>query len=318
MSSFARRHAKKILYSGLLLIFAALYLFKPSLTDFLHVVGAKGSVDRQIRDGNFIAARPISVQRGDIVVYQMEDLTWVRRLIGLPGEVISVADGGIFIDGKPIDSTFLEKGAKILPALSSRTIPPNRLIVGTGATEPGAFHLIEIDKPDEMRKGELAFSAGNVGRDTIFALVAGVGYLLFLVFGPLLVEKRLDPEERRYGALKFLWYAAWVLGVFAMLAPNFGLSMPQWNFTLWQSVVVGFVALNVRLTSLLMYAGASLQQSAIASLILGVSGLASAMAWVGYLWQQPKVDEATPAKAAAPRKRSPRRGPPRSRSGNRR
>ena len=167
----------------------------------------------------------------------------MRRLIGLPGDVISVANGGIFIDGKPIDSTFLEKSAKIVPAVSSRTIPPNRLMVGTGAIEPGAFHLIEIDKPDEMRKGELAFSAGDVSRDTILALVAGVGYVLLLVFGPLLIEKRLDPEERRYGVLKFLWYAAWVLGVFVMLAPYFGLSMPEWNFTLWQSVAVGFVAL---------------------------------------------------------------------------
>jgi hypothetical protein len=137
------RHAKKLMYTGLLLIFAALYAFHPHLTHPHAVVGAEGSVDKQIRNGNFIASHPTPVKRSDIVIYETDNDLFVRRLIGLPGEVISVANGGIFIDAKPIDTRFLEKGAPILPAYDSHTIPPNQIVIGTGAIEPGTFRLIE-------------------------------------------------------------------------------------------------------------------------------------------------------------------------------
>src|SRR5262245_28551757 len=99
-----RSHAKKLMYMGLLLIIAAIYFFAPNLAGPHHVIGVKSSLDKQIQNGNFIVARSVSVQRGDMIIYESDIGDQVRRLIGFPGDVLSVADGGIFIDGKPIDT----------------------------------------------------------------------------------------------------------------------------------------------------------------------------------------------------------------------
>jgi hypothetical protein len=237
------------------------------------------------------------VQRGDIVIYKIDERTFARRLIGLPGDVISVADGGIFIDKKPIDTTFLEKGAPILPTYDNYAIPPNRIVVGTGAKEPGKFWLIEIDKPSELRYGEVVYFMGAITRGTILAMVAGAGYVLLLTFGPLIAERFLDPGERHYGVLKFVWYAFCTIGFLALLVPFF-IAINDWNFSAWQNVQVALVIINLELTSLLGYFGATLKQSAIVSLVIGLSGIASVSAWVSKFWRQIQfkaVDEvATP------------------------
>lgn len=62
---------------------------------------------------NKLSYRLHDVNRGDIVVFETpeeeqgaEDL--VKRVIGLPGETVSCAHGGILIDGQPLDEPYLE------------------------------------------------------------------------------------------------------------------------------------------------------------------------------------------------------------------
>jgi hypothetical protein len=227
--------------------------------------------------------------------------------------------GGIFIDSKPIDTTFIEKGAPILPSYDSYTLRPNQIIVGSVAIEPGAFRLIEIDKPAEMRRGELVFSAADeMNRKVFLATVVGIGYVFLLVFAPLIAERSMDPQERRYGLLKFIWYAGWLLMLAGIIFPTF-LKFDDWDYPLWQRFEIILIALNLRLTSLLMYFGAGLKQSEVMSLIVGITGLASASVWARKFWQSVEFDAAQGT--ASPRKNSPRKTPagrkPRPRSNNR-
>jgi signal peptidase I len=52
-------------------------------------------------DGRVLAREP---KRGDIVVFKKpgENMDWVKRVIGLPGDTIEVADGELIINGRPI------------------------------------------------------------------------------------------------------------------------------------------------------------------------------------------------------------------------
>lgn len=51
-------------------------------------------------------------KRGDIVVFQAPDSPeedYVKRVIGLPGETVEIKDGSVYIDGKPLEETYLKE-----------------------------------------------------------------------------------------------------------------------------------------------------------------------------------------------------------------
>ncbi len=70
--------------------------------------------------------------RGDIIVFDTPPEaevrcgaggTFVKRLIGLPGERISARDGVISIDGEPLDEPYLNDGERDEATFRERTIP---------------------------------------------------------------------------------------------------------------------------------------------------------------------------------------------------
>ncbi len=72
---------------------------------------ASSSMEPTIFRGDRIMAdlsayRDRSPQRGDLVVFRHKDTTLIKRLIGLPGDRISSADGVITRNGKVLDEPY--------------------------------------------------------------------------------------------------------------------------------------------------------------------------------------------------------------------
>jgi signal peptidase I len=72
-----------------------------------------------------------SPKRGDIVVFHTPPLaavrcgaggTFVKRLIGLPGDTWEERDGDVWIDGKPLNEPYIHAGRR-----DTRTIPPMKI-----------------------------------------------------------------------------------------------------------------------------------------------------------------------------------------------
>ncbi|MFA5383485.1 MAG: signal peptidase I [Eubacteriales bacterium] len=75
-----------------------------------------GSMIPTINIGDRLIVEKVSknVERGDIIVFKptpesglKEDL--IKRVIGLPGDVISIEDGCIFINGAPLNEPYLKE-----------------------------------------------------------------------------------------------------------------------------------------------------------------------------------------------------------------
>ena len=49
-------------------------------------------------------------ERGDIIIFKNpdnEDILYIKRVIGMPGETVEIHDGGVYIDGTLLDEPYL-------------------------------------------------------------------------------------------------------------------------------------------------------------------------------------------------------------------
>lgn len=84
------------------------------------------------KDGQLLAVERISLRfgapsRGDVVVLRFpgREAEWfIKRIIGLPGERLSIKDGKVSIDGRRLIEPYLEAG--------TRTEPASEVVLGLG------------------------------------------------------------------------------------------------------------------------------------------------------------------------------------------
>ncbi len=76
-----------------------------------------------------------SPKRGDVVIFPYPDnpeVTYVKRVIGLPGETVEIKNGYVYIDGTPIEEPYLkeemrgEYGPYVVPGDSYFMLGDNR------------------------------------------------------------------------------------------------------------------------------------------------------------------------------------------------
>jgi signal peptidase I len=108
------------------------------------------------RDGEHIFYPLHPPQRGDIVVFNPPvggaSKPYIKRIIGLPGETVSIRDGGVYVDGERIDEPYLNGVATSWP----NGDPSRQLVVPDGhffvlgdnrnnSTDSRSFGPISID-----------------------------------------------------------------------------------------------------------------------------------------------------------------------------
>jgi signal peptidase I len=84
-------------------------------------------------------------QRGDVVVFKTPEAaeracgpagTFVKRLIGLPGDVWSERNGYVYIDGKRLNESYIKPNQRDGDTYKPRTIPPGRyFMMGDNRTQ---------------------------------------------------------------------------------------------------------------------------------------------------------------------------------------
>ncbi|NTV30884.1 signal peptidase I [candidate division WWE3 bacterium] len=99
--------------SAAVLIFAVIYFFvaQPHQVD-------GGSMLPTYLHGDYVLTEKVSsywsdLQRGDVIVFRYPkdpSKEYIKRVIGLPGEEISIRDGIVYIDGGPLNETYTRSG----------------------------------------------------------------------------------------------------------------------------------------------------------------------------------------------------------------
>ena len=113
----------------------------PSMEPTLHCGKPVESCRSQVSDrviANRIIYRFKAPERGDIVVFETPSRakaacnasgTFVKRIVGLPGEQVSLRDGQVLIDGVPLNEPYLVPGARGLESGEWPRTPRNAYFV---------------------------------------------------------------------------------------------------------------------------------------------------------------------------------------------
>ena len=112
---------------------AVLYFIRPTIVK-------QSSMENTLHENDYMimykqAYRSADPQRGDIIIFQSElpdedsgkDKLLIKRVIGLPGDVISISDGQLYINGEAYEEDYLKDGYtpafEIPPEGESYTVP---------------------------------------------------------------------------------------------------------------------------------------------------------------------------------------------------
>lgn len=121
---------------GAIAIFLVLYLLvmQPHKVD-------GNSMQPNYPDAEYLLTDKISYrfndpQRGDVVVLKspIEDKEYIKRIIGLPGETVSLIDGRVYVDGKKLEERYLASdlltdGNQVLAEGGSYKVPEGEYFV---------------------------------------------------------------------------------------------------------------------------------------------------------------------------------------------
>ncbi len=101
-----------------LIIAVGLFLIVNLVTARIRVEG--NSMEPSLHDGEFVVVNRLSMywqepRRGDIVVFHFPlDRTrrYIKRVIGLPGDVVSIQDGTVFINGIELNEPYIAEAPR--------------------------------------------------------------------------------------------------------------------------------------------------------------------------------------------------------------
>jgi signal peptidase I len=108
-----------------------------------------GSMEPTLEEGDRVLVNKLSydlhdVNRGDVIVFELdpEDVgpdgikDLIKRVVGLPGDVIETRDGSVYIDDEPIEEPYLADGTVTgqtsegqNPAIERQTVPEGHVYV---------------------------------------------------------------------------------------------------------------------------------------------------------------------------------------------
>ena len=122
---------------GIAAIIAVLFL-----TFFMPTIVREHSMENTLKQNDYVfVSRRLytwfkkDIKRGDIIVFR-SDLTTaagsekllVKRIIGLPGDTVSIADGKVYVNGEPADDSYTKEGYTG-GSMSEVTVPQGHVFV---------------------------------------------------------------------------------------------------------------------------------------------------------------------------------------------
>jgi signal peptidase I len=158
---------RDIVVSVLASAFIITFLYQPVRVEGTSMQPELRDQDRLFIDKFFFRFEKIN--RGDVVVFHYPrdpEKSYIKRVIGLPGDTVAIRLGRVFIDNQPIDESYVPRRYRDTRSMGEMVVPPDEYFV------MGDHRSISSDSRDfgpvdrELIYGKAAFiywPADNMG-----------------------------------------------------------------------------------------------------------------------------------------------------------
>jgi signal peptidase I len=96
------------------MLIAIVFLLVNTATSRFKIDGS--SMEPNLHHGEYVIVDKVTYlfgapQRGDVIVFQRDDeqRDYIKRVIGLPGDHIEVSQGQVYINGRPLDESYINR-----------------------------------------------------------------------------------------------------------------------------------------------------------------------------------------------------------------
>jgi signal peptidase I len=123
---------RDLFLSVMIAIVVILFLYQPVKVEGTSMMPSLQNDDR-IFINKFVYRFGIAdIQRGDTVVFlypKDTEKSYIKRVIGLPGDTVRIDDGTVFVNGKAIDEPYVAEDNRDRIPMELQTVPPDEYFV---------------------------------------------------------------------------------------------------------------------------------------------------------------------------------------------
>jgi signal peptidase I len=123
---------RDLFLSVLIAIVVILFLYQPVKVEGTSMMPSLQN-DERIFINKFVYRFGISdIGRGDTVVFLYPDdptKSYIKRVIGIPGDTVEIDDGNVIVNGKPIAEPYVAEDFRDRIPMSRKVVPPDQYFV---------------------------------------------------------------------------------------------------------------------------------------------------------------------------------------------
>jgi signal peptidase I len=123
---------RDLFLSVLIAIIVILFLYQPVKVEGTSMMPSLVDHDRIFINKFIYRFGLANVARGDMVVFWFPGdptKSYIKRVIGIPGDSVAVDDGTVIINGRPLDESYVAEEYRDHMSLTLQTVPPDQYFV---------------------------------------------------------------------------------------------------------------------------------------------------------------------------------------------
>jgi signal peptidase I len=123
---------RDLAFSVVLAVILIVFIYQPVKVEGTSMMPALTDQERIFINKFTYRFGAADIERGDMVVFWFpldKTKSYIKRVIGLPGDVVTISDGKVMVNGQPLDEPYVPEEYRDHQSLPPHPVPPDSYFV---------------------------------------------------------------------------------------------------------------------------------------------------------------------------------------------